>query len=282
MAARDAKAGWWQRLFRALPAATWAMGAYYHFAEISGAMALLSSGGVITGSKAALLLVVTFAAKENWLDWGFYVLLAAYAGNPPPMLAALDGTAGGQKPRKTCSLATGRSSAIITFNKMCRVKKRVWFGFADCIGCLVLGYGLTQLRSFRKTPFFIVTECCIAFLPFLLGNVLIITPLCRCGKVFMRQAYVLGVLGMLLCSIAYYKLFGLQHLEEAICGYALSTYLSGLLWVFMHRKWYIHWNDTVDEELTAAGARGTFPWHAGMSASDRIRLGRLVRLAEMR
>ncbi|KAF7197861.1 hypothetical protein HII31_00950 [Pseudocercospora fuligena] len=182
---------------------------------------------------------------------------------------------------------------------MCRVKKRVWFGFADCIGCLVLGYSLTQLQGFRKTPFFIVTECCIAFLPFLLGNVLIMNPLCRYGKVFMRQVYVLGGLGMLLYSIAYTKLFGVQHLEEAICGYALSIYLSGVLWVFMHRKWYIHWNDTLDEELAAAGARGRFPWYAGLNARDRRvssinsematfvaeelqRFERLVQLAEMR
>ncbi|KAF7197831.1 hypothetical protein HII31_00920 [Pseudocercospora fuligena] len=59
---------------------TWAVGAYYHFTEISRATALLSLGGAITGSIPALLLVVTFAAKENWLDWGFYVLFAAYAG----------------------------------------------------------------------------------------------------------------------------------------------------------------------------------------------------------
>lgn len=66
---------------------TWAVGAYYHFTEISGATAMLSLGGAITGALPALQLVVILAAKENWLDWGFYVLLAAYAGMAAAIMA---------------------------------------------------------------------------------------------------------------------------------------------------------------------------------------------------
>lgn len=148
------------------------------------------------------------------------------------------------------------------------MQNHTWFGFGLSIACLAIGYGISKLEDFRRTSCFIITECVIAFLPFYLGNVQIVHSLCGHGKCLMRLAYIFGSLAVLVFSLGFWKLYGVRHLEDAVCGSILSIYLSGLYWVIWHRSSYSRWNRILDEELLSA-ARGAYPWHADLTWGER-------------